>query len=65
MLMAATVLGLKRDGKITAAAEVERMGKIVYGDKAFKDAMAKDEGDGIKRRIYHNDGEDGAGASPY
>ena len=38
--MAATWAGLIRDGKNTAADEVEKTGKMAYGDEAFKKAMA-------------------------
>jgi len=49
-LMAATVVGLKRDGSATAAAEVERIGKMVYGDRAFENAVREVESDGHRAR---------------
>ncbi|KAK3626953.1 hypothetical protein LTR56_019492 [Elasticomyces elasticus] len=39
-LMAATWAGLTREDKTVAASEIERVGKMVYGDANFQTAMA-------------------------
>ncbi|KAK3640160.1 hypothetical protein LTR56_005572 [Elasticomyces elasticus] len=38
--MAATWAGLVRDDKKVAASELEKIGKMVYGDDKFQTAMA-------------------------